>query len=570
MSCPDPYRPYNPIEPAPDLDAELHKRLPSDADVRSLATAFAANGGGASSEDLALDLVLNQIVEQACLATGATGAAIALTRNGEMVCRATTGSTAPDLGVRLDNAGFSAECLRVGMLQRCDDTETDPRVDAAACRLLGVRSILVVPLWYWGEFMGIFEIFSPRPSAFGERDEQTLQALAYRIVRHTKQANGQLTGFASDAQETAPLQVPVTEPAAPKSRQLETRKLEPRDLEPSHPEVTDLEETKPLRETARERIRAAIFELKPPVAKAAPAGSDPITKLFAAFAAVIACLILGLMVYRITTPVPAQRAMLPPAAPQTQELDLGPMAESPAPSLATTALAATPQSSQSSSPVKQGASKDSGSAADVVVPAASKKNLGVPAPAPTEGGGLAIYDEKGKLIYGSPIHSADDTATPKPKKAKSASKPASEASNAGGATIVSPVGTPVKSAAASAKANDADKVAADSAVNSSGLNLTEGRYVRLKPDLAEGLLDERIEPEYPDAARRAHIQGSVILETLIGANGKVQEVAPVSGPPQLAEAAASAVRQWRYKPFTVDGQKVPIRTQVTVTFMLAQ
>jgi len=570
MSCPDPYRPYNPIEPAPDLDAELHKRLPSDADVRSLASALAANGGGASSEDLALDLVLNQIVEQACLATGATGAAIALTRNGEMVCRATTGSTAPDLGVRLDNAGFSAECLRVGMLQRCDDTETDPRVDAAACRLLGVRSILVVPLWYWGEFMGIFEIFSPRPSAFGERDEQTLQALAYRIVRHTKQANGQLTGFASDAEETAPLQVPATEPAAPKSRQLETRKLEPRDLA-GEEEATDLEQTKPLRESARDRIRAAIFELKPPAAKPAPAGSDPVTKLFAAFAAVIACLILGLMIYRIIIPVPAQRAMLPPAAPQTQELDLGPLAESPAPSLATTALAATPQSSQSSQPLKQGASKDSSNAAEVVVPAASKKKLGVPAPAPAEGGGLAIYDEKGKLIYGSPIRSADDTATPKPKKAKTAGKPANEASNAGGATGVSPVGTLVKSAAARTKANDADKAAApDSTANSSALNLTEGRYVRLKPDLAESLLDERVEPDYPDAARRAHVQGSVILETLIGANGKVQEVAPVSGPPQLAEAAANAVRQWKYKPFTVDGQKVPIRTQVTVTFMLAQ
>ena len=93
--------------------------------------------------------------------------------------------------------------------------------------------------------------------------------------------------------------------------------------------------------------------------------------------------------------------------------------------------------------------------------------------------------------------------------------------------------------------------------------------MRLKPELAEGLLADRVEPEYPDAARRAHIQGSVTLETLIGANGRVQQVTPVSGNPQLADAAVNAVRQWRYKPFTVDGHKVPIRTQVTVTFMLA-
>ena len=138
MSCPDPYRPYESLGESASREAELKvQRLPSDSEVRALTSALASGGGGASSKELALDLVLNQIVEQACLATGATGAAIALTRDGEMVCRATTGKNAPDLGVRLDNAGFSAECLRVGTLQRCDDTETDPRVDSLACRLLG-------------------------------------------------------------------------------------------------------------------------------------------------------------------------------------------------------------------------------------------------------------------------------------------------------------------------------------------------------------------------------------------------------------------------------------------------
>jgi protein TonB len=95
-------------------------------------------------------------------------------------------------------------------------------------------------------------------------------------------------------------------------------------------------------------------------------------------------------------------------------------------------------------------------------------------------------------------------------------------------------------------------------------------FVRLKPETAESLLDQRVEPEYPEAARRAHIQGSVVLETLINANGRVQQVSAVSGNPDLADAAMAAVRQWRYKPFTVDGKKVPIRTQVNVTFMQAQ
>ena len=533
MSCPDAYRPYNPFEPAPDRDPErdLYGTLPSDAEVRGLASALAANGGGASSEDLALDLVLNQIVEQACLATGATGAAIALTRDGEMVCRATTGRTAPDLGVRLDNAGFSAECLRVGMLQRCDDTETDPRVDAAACRLLGVRSILVVPLWYWGEFMGIFEIFSTRPNAFGERDEQTLQALAYRIVRHTKQTGGQLAGFSSEEQETAPLQVPIAEPA-------------PRNLMPVEPE-------QPEPEPVRERPRAPIFELKTPSSPKPPTTKpDPVTTIFAALAFVVACLILALMAYRVFSPPTAAQKTPPPAA-QPQEIDLS-LAQSPGASVATPAEAAPAASGNQASRQAPTANKssDPASAADVVVSAASKKTLRAPAPAPA-GGGLAIYDEHGKLIYGSPVHS-DDTAASNTKKSAT---PAKTSSAAAPASSVKSVASRNKTSAAS---------------DSSNSGLIEGRYVRLKPDLAESLLDDRVEPDYPDAARRAHIHGSVILETLIGANGKVQEVIPVSGPPQLAEAAATAVRQWKYKPFTVDGQKVAIRTQITVTFMLAQ
>ena len=534
MSCPDPYRPYNPFEPAPDSDAErnVYGNLPSDAEVRSLASALAANGGGASSEDLALDLILNQIVEQACLATGATGAAIALTRDGEMVCRATTGRTAPDLGVRLDNAGFSAECLRVGMLQRCDDTETDPRVDAAACRLLGVRSILVVPLWYWGEFMGIFEIFSTRPNAFGERDEQTLQALAYRIVRHTKQTNGQLAGFSSVEQETAPLQVPIAEPA-------------PRNVMPVEPD--------PEPGPVRQRPRAPIFELRTPSPAEPPVTEhDPVTTIFAVLAAFVACLIIALMAYRVFTPPPTAAQKTPPAQPQEIELSLAPSSGASVATPAEAAPAAPGNQAPARNP-KTTQSPDSASAADVVVSAANKKNLGAPAPAPA-GGGLAIYDEHGKLIYGSPIHSVDDAAASKPKK--SAPAKSTGASNA----------TPAAKSAAGSKTSAAE----NSAPDSSNPGLIEGRYIRLKPDLAESLLDDRVEPEYPDSARRAHIQGAVILETLIGANGKVQEVTPVSGPPQLAEAAATAVRQWKYKPFTVDGQKVPIRTQVTVTFMLAQ
>ena len=61
-----------------------------------------------------------------------------------------------------------------------------------------------------------------------------------------------------------------------------------------------------------------------------------------------------------------------------------------------------------------------------------------------------------------------------------------------------------------------------------------------------------------------------MLDTVIAADGSVERVNPISGNVQLADAAARAVRQWRYKPYVVDGRKVPVHTQVRVDFMLAQ
>jgi TonB family protein len=157
--------------------------------LTELASALSSHGGGDLSADLALDLVLNDIVEHARLATGATAAAIALARGDEIVCRATTGANAPDLGVRLEaQSGLSGACVQTKMWQRCDDSETDSRVDAEICRSLGVRSILVFPVVKEETLLGVIEIFSPRPNAFSDREIQTLQALSRSIVNNVDRA----------------------------------------------------------------------------------------------------------------------------------------------------------------------------------------------------------------------------------------------------------------------------------------------------------------------------------------------------------------------------------------------
>jgi putative methionine-R-sulfoxide reductase with GAF domain len=182
------------------------------SDVTEVARTLAAHGGGAASLDLALDLVLNEVVEQARVATGATGAAIAFSRGGEMVCRATSGEVAPELGVRLETAsGLSGACVQTGQVQQCNDAETDQRVDAEACRMLGVRSILVLPLSDGKETFGLFEIFSSRPNAFGDRDVNTLQALAHRVVRNKNSAESVAAAIRST--DEAP-RAPLIEPKA--------------------------------------------------------------------------------------------------------------------------------------------------------------------------------------------------------------------------------------------------------------------------------------------------------------------------------------------------------------------
>jgi len=188
MSQPDPFDPPRPSD-APIPLGGGQSSLEDGLSLAELATALSEHGGGFLSADLALDLVLNEIVEHARLATGATAAAIALARGDEIVCRATTGDNAPDLGVRLEaQSGLSGACVQSQQWQRCDDTETDPRVDAEICRSLGVRSILVFPVVKQKKLLGVFEIFSPRPNAFSDREIQTLEALSLSIVNNVDRA----------------------------------------------------------------------------------------------------------------------------------------------------------------------------------------------------------------------------------------------------------------------------------------------------------------------------------------------------------------------------------------------
>jgi protein TonB len=81
-------------------------------------------------------------------------------------------------------------------------------------------------------------------------------------------------------------------------------------------------------------------------------------------------------------------------------------------------------------------------------------------------------------------------------------------------------------------------------------------------------LVDRVEPEYPDTAKAHHIQGIVVLDVLVGGDGRVQRLSPVRGYPRLVAAATDAVRQWRFEPMIRNGRPASFETNITLTFAL--
>ncbi len=491
---------------------ENSERMRQESDFAEVAAKFATHGRGqippGLSGELALDIVLNEIVEQACLATGATGAAIALARDGEMVCRASTGGNAPELGTPLDmNSGLSGACLRSRQIQRCDDTLTDPNVEAEVSRQLGIRSVVVLPLLRAEDSIGIFEVFSARLAAFGERDLRTLEVLRDRILKNIQARKSSL-----DALELAPTSVGEMLQEAAETEIAETKIAE-----------TENAETKIANEDPEQTPEAALetennqgsgHDLDP-----AHRDLQNVPATFAVsrrfdWVSVVMCAIVVGMALLMATAVAirmgwvkasgqhhvSRAAAAVPATPATRENPAGKRTNiDPLP-----VHAKAPTGGQNQATTNETTSRSqTGRLPDGSLRVDSS---------------LRVY-ENGKEIFRMPPSETDATGAPSAEK------------NAGSA-------------------------------------LQPASIVELSPDAAEGNLVRRVEPEYPEQALAQHIQGPVLLDLRIAQDGTVQGIKVVSGDSQLAEAAATAVRQWRFKPQLVHGHPVEMETQITLKFTL--
>jgi TonB family protein len=427
--------------------------------------------------DLALDLRLREILQQARLVTAASGAVIALARGDKIVCRASLGDKAPSAGVSLNTrSGLSGACVQTREMQLCDDTLADPRVNVVACRDLGIRSIVVLPVLDGGELWGILELFSSVPRAFSESDLQALQLLSRKISSTLREA---VDGGSTTLVLKAFSQPPVNDPAAP---------------QPAAPE--------------------ALVELasEPAVVERRDYRTGALT------AAVLALAVfLGWMVGRVgwtmaVNRAPIQLAMTPEEAEATTPAT--PVFHPAPPRQEEPAAAAIPAVSRSVPPA---------AAKPIVKPKTS-------AATPLElNGGLVVY-EHGKVVF---------RMGPSEKEVPPKAAPGVVASGA------------IQQAAA--REDDGSAAPAPT-----------------PPPSANGYLLERVEPQYPEAARQQHIQGPVVLNVLVGPTGLVREASVISGDPLLAQAATDAVRQWRFNPQQLNGKAVEFETRITVNFALPE
>src|SRR5271170_1435269 len=180
-----------------------------------------------AGEQFVLDEVLQLVAARAIAITGADGLGIALAENNEIVLRASAGAIKPDVGqcIQRDSA-FSGACFRMAQIIRCDDTETDDRVNLYTCRQLGARSMVAVPLCGRRRVIGLLEAFSAEPFGFNDSDVSSLELLAElilgalkpedeeRFAESAQVAEAELAAPALSEQALLPLEEPSLEKVA--------------------------------------------------------------------------------------------------------------------------------------------------------------------------------------------------------------------------------------------------------------------------------------------------------------------------------------------------------------------
>jgi len=451
--------------------------------------------------------------------TGSTGVAIALAEGQEIICRANWGTSAPEVGAKLSiEHSFTGLCVRTGEPVRCEDAQTDPRVDPTACQALGISAIAAAPLRRGPKVIGVIAAFSDTPRAFNDGHLRILITISEVVVellddRHPVQRLPQIVETAPDPARTARIVQASVAPLVDKWAVTTTVLEEP---------------AAPLAES---------YPVAVPIATVAPAQPG--------------------------SPVDAPPSAVAETVPHILR---PPNPESTAPPVSASFIAA----------AAAGPAHTPGRAAPC--DGAWDRSLGPS----NEGKVLPATTDQGLLPQQSKPRLALDTTLPlqKTKTTLAGDFTADIRFNgfeddAGSArrwlllaavlaifAVMAFAGWRLHAARGASKVNtvptaqDPEPAAAPAP----------------QPEQAQGMvaaqLVQRVEPPYPETARRLGISGKVTLKATITKTGAVSKVLWMSGNNLFRDSAIAAVKQWRYKPASFNGQSVECDVEIILLFAL--
>jgi TonB family protein len=457
------------------------------------------------------------IAQRAQAFTNASGTAIALSEGnaGEIVCRARAGSAAPEVGTALRVEGtFTGLCIQSGKELRCDDAETDTRVDQAAIRALGIRSMVAIPIKEEGRVVGVLAVFARTAHAFRITHVVVLKTMADQIAAYLQSKQRDETS------SPEPLPVPpvkavavaaAASPAPPPA--VVIKPAQPASTHRQHPVVPKVEPVRatalgegidpaPLRKkketSSRDKQKESKTDFRPALGTLDAAGAPenrPVSKvlMIGAAAVVVIAVAVGLSfkLHRLA------------AAPQPPGTSSSP------------ATPATPASSSAS------------------VPPPAKNTP--PAPPTTRDEARTKREQTVVLSVGpSRISRTSDNSAP---------------------------------------LSDAPAIFLGS-VPSSGslLNLVSPVSPRPNPRfLAPSELEpvrviKTVRPVYPALAKQSRLSGSVVVQGTVDKNGRIIDLQLISGPPLFRHAAFEAVKQWVFKPARLNGQAIEQSARIRLDF----
>jgi TonB family protein len=492
---------------------------------------------GASPDDLAV------VAQRAQAFTNASGVAIALSEGNadEIVCRARSGGSAPDVGATLRVEGsFTGLCIQTGKELRCDDCETDTRVDTAAIRALGIRSMVVTPIREDNRVVGVLAAFAPTPHAFTITHVAVLKTMADQISallqkeRRAREENPQAEAprpaapaitakpvvAATQAPPTPPAVVikpssPAPRAAAPAMAKIETIKSVPLEVVP----LATPPKKEERRFDAAPRANFGTFD------SVAAEDKKPGNRFM--MVGVVAVLVIAAVATFAFLKMQKPKTA---ASQQTQEAANLP---------STTSLP--PSASTQPSSVASAAS----SAAPNTVPVNTK-------PVAEKAAGKTVAEKNSVQVE----------------------KPVPAEKSAPVATLGSTRASRIAQNSAQAAPEVAPSFTADSANASAPLS-SLARPVASSTPSAAAIEQSQLEPlqvlktgplVYPAIAKARGITGAVVVQVTVGKDGKPSNPKFISGQPIFKDAAFQAVMGYQFRPAKLNGQPIEQSTSIRLNF----